>query len=152
MTISRLGTSGAGMVFVETKAMVSAVKDLGAVIGSGHAGCGNGSQGGRSWGRASGEHGCHVGAVESSLAGGEALKAFFVCCCEGRLELSVCAVGSGPGEPVVTYMGKHTSGFKEEVCEVNGSGIRDGVVAIHSNVANFMEMFPQQFDWLGWVP
>jgi len=45
MTIGRLGTSGAGMVFVETKAMGPAVKDLGAVIGSGHAGCGDGSRG-----------------------------------------------------------------------------------------------------------
>ncbi len=46
MTVGRLGTSGAGMVFVETKAMGPTVKDLGAVIGSGHAGCGNGSRGG----------------------------------------------------------------------------------------------------------
>jgi len=152
MTVGRLGTSGTGMVFVETKAMGPAVKDFGAVIGSGHAGCSNGSRGGRSWGRASGEHGCRIGAVESSLAGGEAPKAFFVCHCEGGLELGVCAVGGSLGKPVVTCMGKHASGFKEEMCEVNGSGIRDGVIAICSNVANFTETFPQQFNWLVWVP
>jgi len=45
MTIGRLGTSGTGIVFVETKAMGPALKDLGAIIGSGHARCGNVSRG-----------------------------------------------------------------------------------------------------------
>ncbi len=45
MTVSRLGTCGTGVVFVETKAMGPAIKDVGAIIGSGHAGCGDGSWG-----------------------------------------------------------------------------------------------------------
>ncbi len=45
MTIGRFGAGGAGMVFVETEAMGPAVKDLGAIVGSGHAGCGDGSRG-----------------------------------------------------------------------------------------------------------
>ncbi len=102
--------------------------------------------------RGRGESGSRVGAVELGFAGGEVPKAFFVCCCEGGLELSVCVVGGSPGKPVVTCMGKHASGFKEEMCEVDGSGIQDGVVAIRSDAANFTEMFPQQFDWLVWVP
>jgi len=45
MTIGRLGTGGTGVVFVETKTMGPAIKDVGAVIGSGHAGCDDGSWG-----------------------------------------------------------------------------------------------------------
>jgi len=98
--------------------------------------------------RGKGDCGSCIGTVELGFAGGEALQVFFVCRCEGGLELGECAVGSSKGKPIVTRMGEHTSGFKEEMCEVDGSGIRYGVVAGRSDAANFTEAFPQQFDWL----
>jgi len=79
--------------------------------------------GGHELSQRQGESGHHIGAVELGFAGGEAPKAFFVCRCEGGLELGECAVGGGEGKPVVTCMGKHNSGFKEEMCEVDGGGI-----------------------------
>jgi len=143
MTFGRVGTCGAGVVFVKAKAMGPAVKHLGAIIGSGQAWCGDSSQGGRRWSRASGKCGNRIGAVESGLASGEVLKAFFVCRIEDRLELSKGSGGSGVGEPGVTCMGEHTGGFEEEMGEVDGDGIRDGVSASSSNVLDFMETFPQ---------
>jgi len=98
--------------------------------------------------RGKGDCGSRIGTVELGFAGGEVPQAFVVCCCECGLELGECAVGGGKGKPVVTRMGEHTSGFKEEMCEVDGSGIRYGVIAGCSNAANFTEAFPQQFDWL----
>ncbi len=100
--------------------------------------------------RGKGDCGSRIGTVELGFAGGEVPQAFVVCHCECGLELAECAVGGSKGKPVVTCMGEHTSGFKEEMCEVNSSGIRYGVIAGHSNAVNFTEAFPQQVDWLIW--
>jgi len=115
VTIGRLGTGGTGVVFVESETMSPAVKDLGAVIGSDHAGGGNGSWLSMHCCSCGGVCGSSIGTAELSFAGGEAPKAFFVCCCKGGLELSNCAVGSSKGKPVVTCKGKQASGFEEKM-------------------------------------